>query len=119
MGSVTMIRGIDLYEYEIIIDGKVIDKAYGNYWQALELEDKWQKSLTQDSRVKDNLEINFEDLLEDDSYWLNGNIKPLRLPQEDPPSLEVGEVWEEEIIPFKGEPVHSGSEWDLGLEPRN
>ena len=105
-----MIKGLNVGEYAVIINGRQIDVAYGDQWKALEQEGDWRQAL-QDEQVADNLDRSFDDLYEDDTYWKNGHVEPLRLEEEDEP------------IPFQGEPVHAGQGWGgaperYGLEAR-
>lgn len=85
-----MIKGINPGEYIILIGGEQIDTAYGDQWTALAQEEEWHEAL-KDDVVSANLDRPFSELIEDDDYWLNGYVKPLRL--------------EDEPIPFQGEPV--------------
>lgn len=103
-----MITGKDVGEYAIIINGEEVDTAYGDQWAALAQEEEWIDTL-QDEQVADNLETPFEELYQDDSYWKNGHVAPLRLDDDSP-------------IPFQGEPIYSddghGNPYGYDLEAR-
>jgi hypothetical protein len=90
-----MVIGTGPGQYAIIINGRQVDVAYGDPITAQQVEAEWRTILAADVLVADELDTPFSELVEDDSYWLNGHIEPLR--------LDGGSCGD--YIPFQGEPV--------------
>lgn len=89
---VTGVIGIDVGTYAIVLNGRAVDVAYGTHGDALNLLDDWKRVCDVD------LDTDFGELMEDDSYWRNGHIPRLRLDEPARMSLaeqaEMAALWE-------------------------
>ena len=80
---------IDYCRWLIVIDGNIVDEYFGNCVDAWECYHERKRELAEDPTI--DLETPFDELYEDDTYWRNGHIEPLRLEDDEP-------------IPWQGEP---------------
>lgn len=88
----TGVLGIAPKTYAVIVDGRVVDTAYGTHSQALNQLDEWKCA---DSDVIDYLDTPIDEI--PNSHWKNGHIPPLTLEPEKMTLAEQAELaaqWE-------------------------